>query len=354
MARRKAGRALKIALLVLLALGAGGFWLVISWSATPYGRLDPRVAVFLKITELRGGRAAETDLPIAESRLRLAKKAAAVAGKPAAMAEVRDLVAEANGLRVPVRLYAPEAGKRMPVVIFYHGGGWVQGSLETHDGVCRAIARKSGSLVVAADYRLAPEHPFPAALDDAYAVLLWVQANGSLRQADASRIAVAGDSAGGNLAAAVCLMARDRRGPAIALQVLIYPALDAARLDTPSYGMFGEGYGLDRANVDRYIALYLPHTEDRIMPYASPLLAGNLAGLPPALVISAGFDVLRDEGEAYARKLQAAGTAASVIRYPGMIHGFVNADRLLPQARRATDEIGAAIGGVFAGGKAAK
>jgi acetyl esterase len=307
--------------------------------------------VFLKLTELRGGRAAEADLSVAESRRRLAKKAAAVAGRPAAMAEVRDLVAEANGLQVPVRVYTPEAGKRLPVVIFYHGGGWVQGSLDTHDGVCRAIARKSGSLVVSADYRLAPEHPFPAALDDAYAVLLWVKANGSLRQADASRIVVAGDSAGGNLAAAVCLMARDRRGPAIAMQVLIYPALDAAHLDTPSYGMFGEGYGLDRTNVDRYIALYLPDTEDRIMPYASPLLADDLAGLPPALVISAGFDVLRDEGEAYARKLQAAGTAARVIRYPGMIHGFVNDDRLLPQARRATDEIAAALRSAFLKGE---
>lgn len=354
MARRKARRKLKITLLVLLALGLAGFWLVQRWSATPYGRLDPRVAVFLKLTEMRGGRAAEADLSIAESRLRLAKKAAAVAGRPAAMAEVRDLVAEANGLRVPVRVYTPEAGKRLPVVIFYHGGGWVQGSLDTHDGVCRAIARKSGSLVVSADYRLAPEHPFPAAVDDAHAVLSWVHANGSLLKADVSRIAVAGDSAGGNLAAAVCLMARDRKGPAIALQVLIYPALDAAHLDTPSYGMFGEGYGLDRANIDRYIAMYLPEPKDRASPLASPLLADDLAGLPPALVITAGFDVLRDEGGAYARKLQAAGTAARVTRYPGMIHGFVNADRLLPQARRATDEIGAAIRRVFAEGNAEK
>ncbi|MEE4608982.1 MAG: alpha/beta hydrolase [Desulfobacteraceae bacterium] len=349
MVRRKAGRALKIVLLVLLALGVGGFWLVGSWSATPYGRLDPRVAVFLKLAEFRGGRASEADLPIAELRQRLAKKAAAVAGKPAAMAEVRDLVAQSGDLRVPVRVYAPEAGKLLPVVIFYHGGGWVQGSLDTHDGVCRAIARKSGSLVVSADYRLAPEHPFPAAVDDAYGVLVWVHANGSLLQADASRIAVAGDSAGGNLAAAVCLMARDRKGPAIALQVLIYPALDAANLDTPSYGMFGQGYGLDRVNVDRYIAIYLPEPKDRTSPRASPLLADDLADLPPALVITAGFDVLRDEGEAYARKLQAAGTAARVIRYPGMIHGFVNADRLLPQARRATDEMAEAIRGIFAG-----
>ncbi len=335
-------------LAVLVLLSAAGYLLVQRWCATPYGRLDPRVAVYLKLTGAAAERAAEANLPVAESRRRLAEKAASVGGKPLPMASVNDMQAEAEGLSVPVRVYRPESGGVLPVVLFFHGGGWIQGGLDTHDGLCRIIARKSGALVVAVEYRLAPEHPFPAAVDDAYAVLRWVSASGTLLAADPSRIAVAGDSAGGNLAAAVCLMARDRGGPNVALQVLIYPALDAAHLDTASYGMFATGYGLDRANMERFIGMYLPLPDNRKAPYASPLLAGDHGGLPPALILTAAFDVLRDEGEAYGERLAAAGGAVRAIRYPGMIHGFVSADRLLVQARQATDEIAAALRSAFA------
>ncbi len=250
---------------------------------------------------------------------------------------------------MPVRVYTPEAGGPFPAVIFYHGGGWAQGSVDTHDGLCRIIAKKSGAVVVSVEYRLAPEHVYPAAVNDAYAALLWVAAEGKRLKVDPARIAVAGDSAGGNLAAVVCLMARDRGGPPIAFQALIYPGVNSADLDTESYKMFARGYRLDKSSVEKFIGMYLPDRKDRGAPYASPFLAPSHRRLPPALVITAAFDVLRDEGEAYAKKLAGAGVPARAVRYPGMIHGFVSAPRLLPQAGQATDEIAASLRKAFSG-----
>ena len=335
-----------IALPCLLAVGAA--LLVRSWTITPHGRLDPRVAIFLKLTGADEKNAGELRLTVAESRKRLAEKAASVSGTPVEMSSVKDMTAEAGGVHVPVRVYFPREGKSLPAVIFFHGGGWVQGSVDTHDGLCRIIAKKSGAAVISVEYRLAPEHPYPAAIKDAYAALLWLRANGTSMNIDPKRIAVAGDSAGGNLAAALCLMARDRKGPSIVFQALIYPGLNAAFLDTESYGNFGRGYMLDKTNVERFIGMYLPDRRTRTDPYASPLLARDHRNLPAALVITAEFDVLRDEGEAYAGKLADAGVPARAIRYPGMIHGFVSADRILPQARRATDEIASALVQAFA------
>jgi len=335
--------------LAIILLGAAGFLVVRSWTATPHGRLDPRVAVYLKPTGAAEKSERDLTLPVEESRKRLAEKAAQVSGTPVKMASVKDMKAVVGARAVPVRVYTPGGSGPYPVLLFYHGGGWVQGSVDTHDGLCRILAKKSGAVVVSVEYRLAPEHPYPAAIDDAYGALQWVAANGTLLAIDPKKIAVSGDSAGGNLAAAVCLMARDRKGPAIAFQALIYPGLDSARLNTESYKNFGRGYMLDRANVERFIGFYLPNKKDRTAPYASPLLAPNHRGLPPALVITAGFDVLRDEGEAYVKKLKDAGVPARFIRYPGLIHGFVSADKLLPQARQATDEIAAALKQAFAG-----
>ncbi len=342
----------KILIVTAIAIAVtllAGFLIVRSWTITPYGKLDPRVAVYLKLTGAAEKSVRELDLPVEETRRRLAEKAASVSGAPIPLADVKDMKAVAGALSVPVRVYTPEGEGPFPVVLFYHGGGWVQGSVDTHDGLARTIAKKSGAVVVSVDYRLAPEHPYPAAIDDAYAALLWVKANGKLLNTDPSKIAVSGDSAGGNLAAAVCLMARDRGGPAIALQALIYPGLDSANLNTESYGMFGKGYMLDKAGIERFIRLYLPNKKDRTASYASPLLAAHHRNLPPALVITAGFDVLRDEGEAYVRKLNAAGVSARSIRYPGVIHGFVSAPRLLPQSGQATDEIAAELRKAFGG-----
>ncbi|TAL39872.1 MAG: alpha/beta hydrolase [Spirochaetes bacterium] len=340
-----------VAAVAILFIGIAGYFTIRSWMSTPHGELDFRVAIFLKLTGAADNEARELDVPVAESRRHLAEMAASVSGSPLPMASVSDMKAVAGGLSVPVRVYNPGGKGLLPVVLFYHGGGWVQGSVETHDGLCRILAKKSGAVVISVEYRLAPENPYPAAIDDAYAALLWVRANSEQLHADPAKIAVAGDSAGGNLAAAVCLMARDRRGPAVAFQVLIYPGLNSAYLNTGSYGMFAKGYLLDKPNVEKFIGMYLPDKKDRVLPYASPFLAADHRNLPPALIITAAFDVLRDEGEAYAVKLKDAGVPARAIRYPGMVHGFVSASRLLPQAEQALEEIAAELRKAFGGGR---
>jgi acetyl esterase len=332
---------------VIGILAIGGVVLVRSWMTTPHGKLDPRVAVYLKLTNAAEKNRQQLAAPVEESRRMLAEKAASVAGDPVPMASVRDMKASAGGLTVPVRVYTPEGEGPFPAVLFYHGGGWVQGSVDTHDSLCRVIAKKSGAVVVSVEYRLAPEHTYPAAVNDAYAALLWVAKNGPSINVDPDKLAVAGDSAGGNLAAAVSLMARDREGPDIDSQVLIYPGLDAVHLDRESYRNFGRGYMLDKAAVKRFISLYLPDEKDRRERYASPLLADSHKDLPPALVITAGFDVLRDEGEAYVEKLEKDGVDARLVRYDGMVHGFISADKLLPQAREATDIIAEELKIVF-------
>jgi acetyl esterase len=328
---------------VIVLAGIAGFFTVKSWMATPHGELDYRVAIYLKLT----GAAEPREIPIADSRRLLAEEAASVSGAPVPMAEVKDMKAVAGGLSVPVRVYNPGGKGPLPAVLFYHGGGWVEGSIGTHDGLCRMLAKKSGAVVVSVEYRLAPENRYPAAIDDAYAALQWVKTNAAQLNTNPAKIAVAGDSAGGNLAAAVCLMARDREGPAVVFQALIYPGVDVANLNTESYANFAKGYLLDKTEVQRDIEMYLPDKKDRLSPYASPLLAPDHRNLPPALVITAAFDVLRDEGEAYAAKLKAAGVPARAMRFPGMIHAFVSAPRLLPQAGQAIDEIAAELRKAF-------
>ena len=197
------------------------------------------------------------------------------------------------------------------------------------------------------DYRLAPEHKFPAAVDDAYAALLYIHQNAAGFNGDPLHIAVAGDSAGGTLAAVVAQMARGKRGPAIAFQVLIYPVTNISDTNTESYRDFHEGYILTRSDMMEFISLYAPDRKDRVNPYASPLLAVNFKDLPPALVITDQFDVLRDEGEAYANKLEATGIAVKRKRYEGVVHGFVSCDRLLSQADDATDLISSALKDAF-------
>lgn len=231
---------------------------------------------------------------------------------------------------VRVRVYTPpSAGNPAPVTIWIHGGGWVQGSIETNDATCRFLTVASGSIVVSVDYRLSPMTKFPGASEDCYAVAEWVKANAESFGGDASRVAIAGASAGGNLAAAVILMARDRlastgEGPAFAHQFLVYPVMDFA-MDTESYGLFAVGFGLDKALMESHRWNYLATDADRANPYAAPLRATDLAGLPPAHVITAENDVLRDEGEAYAARLAEAGVPVRQSRYPGMIHTFFNA-----------------------------
>jgi acetyl esterase len=223
-------------------------------------------------------------------------------------------------------------------VAFIHGGGWVAGDLDTHDALCRALAAAGEAVVASVDYRRAPEHRFPAALDDAYAVLQQFAAEAPRWGVDARRIAVAGDSAGGNLAAAVCLMARDRGKHVPAQQLLIYPIV-SAEFSTPSYARYEDGYVLTRRAMEWFWDQYAPAIADRAHPYATPLHA-DLAGLPPALVVTAGHDVLCSEGAAYAERLAASGTPAEYFDYPGMLHGFLHRLSMFDDARDLVARLG--------------
>jgi acetyl esterase len=224
-----------------------------------------------------------------------------------------------GGPEVPVRIYRPKGEGPFPTVVFYHGGGFVIGDLESHDITCRYLANETDSVVVAVDYRLAPEHPFPAAVEDCYAATTWAA---SAEELDGDgNLAVMGDSAGGNLAAAVSLMARDLDGPDIDRQVLVYPATSRSD-DWPSMTQFGEGYFLQAEDMDWFHDSYVPNEVHEANPYANPLEAADLSGLPPATVITAGFDPLRDQGAAYAEALAEAGIDVEYRNYEEMIHGF--------------------------------
>jgi len=248
---------------------------------------------------------------------------------------VEDLMIDGPAGAIPVRIYRPSAAPA-PVHVHFHGGGWVIGDLDTHDRDCREICVGADCIVVAVDYRLAPEHIFPAAPEDCYAALCWASANLDSLCALPGAVSVGGDSAGGNLAAAVALMARDRNGPAIAMQLLIYPVTDAT-MESGSYRDNADGYLLSRTMMSWFWDHYCPDLALRADPLASPITAEDLAGLPPALVMTAEFDPLRDEGEAYAERLIAAGVEVEVRRFDGLIHGFFSQAGMIEAAREGVD-----------------
>ena len=248
---------------------------------------------------------------------------------------------------ITVRLYRPGGPGPHPALVFYHGGGWVIGDLYTHDGLCRSLTNAAGCVVASVDYRLAPEWRYPVAVEDAYAALRWLVANAAALGIDARRVAVGGDSAGGNLSTVAALMARDRKGPALVCQALIYPVTNCD-LDTPSYLENATGYVLTREGMRWFWRHYLERAEQGREPYASPLLAPNLSGLPPALVLTAECDPLRDEGEAYAARLRDAGVPVTLTRYDGMFHGFLRMTKFLDKARAALDEVAGSLRKAFA------
>jgi acetyl esterase len=309
----------------------------------PQGKLDPAVALALGFAR---GADVEQKGSVTEMRQAMARMARTFGGKLPPVHEIRDATVPAGGFPLPIRIYTPEGSGPRPILLFFHGGGFVEGSIETHESICRHLARASGRVVVSTDYRLAPEHPFPTAIEDSYAVLEWASREAPAIGGTASDIAVAGDSAGGTISAVLCLMTRDRRGPPISAQVLVYPAANAAAFDTESYGLFGQGYMLDTRAMAAFTAMYLPDPADRANPYASPLLAADLSGLPPALVITAQFDVLRDEAKAYAERLRAAGVAVQYSCTPGVPHGYLSGARYL---KKRTGESFALIARFLAG-----
>ena len=258
------------------------------------------------------------------------------------VASVRDHQLAVAGGTVTVRVFTPRGTGPKPALVYFHGGGWVTGDIETHDGICRTLANAADCVVASVDYRCAPEHTFPTAAEDAYAALQWIAAEANALVVDERRLAVCGDSAGGNLAAAVALMTRDRGGPALAFQALVYPVTDCD-FDRPSYKDNAEGYNLTSESMRYYWDQYVPNSADRVHPYVSPIRAASLAGIAPALVITAEYDPLRDEGEAYARALGAAGVPVTLTRYPGMIHAFFRFTNSVDAARAAVAEVVAAL-----------
>ena len=267
-------------------------------------------------------------------------------GPEVAKVEDRDVPGLAGG--VPVRIYTPEGQGPFPILVWYHGGGWVVGSRDSVDGTCRRMCVGSGAVVVSVDYRLAPEHKFPAAAEDSYAATRWAAENAASLNADSTRLAVGGESAGGNLAAVVPLMARDRGGPTIVYQLMVYPVTER-NFNTGSYSSNADGYGLTHLGMAWYWDHYMAQDSDAENPYAAPMKASDLSGLPPAMVITAEYDPLRDEGEAYAARLQAAGVPTVCTRYDGQIHLFYALPDIIDDGAKAVAQACDALKVAFAG-----
>jgi len=298
--------------------------------------LDPQVKALLDGMAANPDAPGLADLPPPQGREMYRAMASMADLQGIAIGKTEDRSIPGPAGDIPVRIYTPvAAGGTGPVLIYYHGGGWVIGDLDTHDALCRSLANEAGCKVIAVHYRLAPENPFPASFDDAYAALEWVERNAAEIGVDPNRIAVGGDSAGGNLAAAVSLKAKTDKGPHVAFQLLIYPVTDAPG-DTGSYKEFGQGYFLEQHTMNWFWGHYVNGSGvDNADPRVAPLRASSHEGLPPAYVVTAGFDVLRDEGKAYAETLRKAGVAVEYVNYEGMIHGFFNMQAVLDVSRDA-------------------
>ncbi len=307
--------------------------------------LDPQVQLLLKLQQLGGKKLVKAETPVARMRTNLDIESNILVPSLPQLEAVNDLMLSGPAGPIPARLYRPRGvGQRAPVLLFFHGGGFVLGSIDSHDAPCRWLAAHAGCVVISVDYRLAPEHPFPAAIDDAYAAFRAVVARAAEFGIDTARIAVGGDSAGGNLAAVTAQRARaDATQPSF--QLLVYPTTDAT-LSAQSIDTFASGFLLERSSMVWFVDHYLPAPQDRRDPLCSPLF-GEPAGLPPAFLMTAGFDPLRDEGEAYAAKLQAAGVAVEVRRYDSLVHGFLNLSGGIDAAAAAVGDAAAALRKAF-------
>ncbi|MBR8654138.1 alpha/beta hydrolase [Achromobacter sp. Marseille-Q0513] len=307
--------------------------------------LDPKIDAYLARLS-----SAATPMSLAEMRAATETSLGALHGPLEDVADVRTYLAPGHdGAPLRVRAYTPAGtppGAVLPALVYAHGGGWFLCSLELYDNPCRALANATGCMVLSVDYRLAPEHKFPVPVEDFYCALRWVSEQASMLGVDPARIAVGGDSAGGNLAAAAAIMARDRGGPRIAHQLLCYPVLDHS-FSTDSYRAYGQNFFLTEETMRYCWFTYLLNEQDGASPYASPLRASDLTGLPPATVLVCEYDPLRDEGEAYARRLREAGVDARDHRLPGMVHACIHMLGLTPAARHLFELAGGALRAAF-------
>jgi acetyl esterase len=302
--------------------------------------LDPEIQPILDLMNAAAGPPTHL-VPVDQARAAHDLETALMSGAGQEVAEVRELEAPGPAGPIPIRLFRPEGDGALALVAYLHGGGWVLGSLDGFDPVCRALANASGAIVASIDYRLAPEHPFPAGADDARAAVRWLAARAAELGADPGRIGIAGDSAGGNLATVTARRLRDDGNSPLRFQALIYPVCDSG-LNTATYREKSEGFGLTALSMKRYWELYLDGADGR-QADASPLAVDDLSGLPPAFVLTVPDDVLCDEGESYARALEAAGVPVTLRRYDGALHGFIRWLAKAELSRRAVAEVGAAL-----------
>lgn len=306
--------------------------------------LDPESQRLIDLMAAANRPAWNTLSPQAARDLYLSLRPGAQGPRPAHVTVVDRTIPGPDG-ELAVRIYRPTSAApdaKLPALVYAHGGGWVFGNLDSHDVLCAQLAIEAGIAVFHIDYRLAPEARFPGAFDDVVAGLKWVAANGESVGIDPTRLAIGGDSAGGNLAAAVSIWARDHGGPKLLMQLLAYPVTDAVAR-TESYRRYEDGYGLNAVTMEWFFDHYTPDKANRSDWRVSPLRAESLAGLPPALVVTAGYDPLRDEGRAYAWRLHQEGTQADLVEFGGMLHGFLSSPMLLHGARRGTTLCAAAL-----------
>ncbi len=312
----------------------------------PGGVLDEQTSILFQAASLVGGTPLDQMTPAGARQdgrngIKMLKSLGALYET---VHEIRHLSIPSEAGPIPAWLYLPGPEKNYPLFVYYHGGGFVVGDLVTTDSVCRFLCQRTGCAVLSVDYRLAPEYPFPAAVEDCLTATRWAAEHGPDLSADPSRLLVGGDSAGGTLAAVISQLCRLPEGPRILAQVLFYPSGRSDTFDTPSFQAFGEQpLGLTRRDVEWYLDQYAPDPQDRLDPRVSPLLAPSLFGLPPALVVTCEFDVLRDEGEDYARRLQESGVPATLLRCNGMAHGFLNMVGFLRRSTLYFDQIAAEI-----------
>jgi acetyl esterase len=315
--------------------------------------LDPELNAFIDQFEAQPG-PKMWDMQPGEARVLLATLMQLVGPKDIGVASVEDLRVPGPRGEIALRCYTPAGGaaQPLPALVFYHGGGFVIGDLDTHDGLCRLLANESGARVIAVDYRLAPEHKFPAAVEDAWAALAWMGAHAERLGVDPARLAVGGDSAGGGLSAIVARLARDRDGPPLAFQLLLFPVTDLAA-DTPSRRTHVERVLLDKRTIAWFFENYVPAGTDWRDPMLSPLYAEDLRGLPPAWLLTAGYDPLHDEGIDYAQRLRRADVPVTIVDYPDLVHDFIYLYAVLPQAGEALRAAAAALKAAFAPRRAA-
>ncbi|MGH4050060.1 MAG: alpha/beta hydrolase [Clostridium sp.] len=324
--------------ILILSITIYSYFYIKHLTTTTYGKVDTIFCVMLKLGKCFNPISLENK-SIYEIRASLHDSIAMWSSKPISFANIKNREVKTSLGQVPVRIYTPDKGNNFPIIIYSHGGSWVSGNLDDYENVCRKLSKQSKAIVVSVNYRLAPEYSFPAGLNDVYNVFLWASKNAESINGNSNLICLVGDSAGANLSAVVSQMTRDKVGPHVTSQVLIYPSTNISELNTKSWQYFGIDYNLNRDNCYDFISLYAPILEDRKNEYASPLLSKSFKDLPNTLIITAQFDPLRDEGEAYGNKLRQTGIDVVFRRYNGVTHGFITMDKITKKADQAIIEI---------------